>query len=151
MKATTGSDLRWISSMMTDLSPIPTAEDRATWRAQLENAADQLEAMQGDLLDQGISRLQLLAFLRGAESDMWNGSDSRGGSRWVRYRAHQVDRVPTPDGNWVNIAYTNHDGTTNDAGWTIGTINVEDALVTARMIDQIIDAAIAHHGPDGVA
>lgn len=102
------------------------------------------------LLDQGVTRLQLLAFLRGDESDVWNGSENIGSSRWVRYRAHQIDRTPTPDGFHVTLIYNDHDGSLQDADWTIGG-TVEDAFAVLRMADFIIGAAIAHHGPDGVA
>lgn len=104
--------------------------------------------MSDELLDQGVTRLQLLAFLRGDDSDVWNGSPRH--SRWVRYRAHQVERIPTPDGNWVQLCHYEHDGSLRAAEWTLSTSD-QDAIVTARMIDTIIDAAIAHHGPDGAA
>lgn len=99
------------------------------------------------LLDQGITRLQLLSFLRGDDSDVWNGTPER--TQWVRYRAHQITRVPTPDGHYIQIAYTDHDGTANEADWTIGGSDY-DAYAVVRMVDFIIDAVIAEYGPDEI-
>lgn len=101
------------------------------------------------LLAQGITRLQLLSFLRGDDSDVWNGADNQGGTRWVRYRAHQIDRVPTPDGNWVQMPYTDHDGSTHAAQWTIGGSDY-DAYAVVRMVDFIIDAVIAEYGSEEI-
>lgn len=100
------------------------------------------------LLDQGISRLQLLAFLRGDHSDAWNGSKDY---PWVRYRAHQIDRNPTPDGNLFRLTHQDVGHCDRTAGFTCRPDSDEDALVTVRMIDRIIDAVIAQHGADGVA
>jgi hypothetical protein len=139
--------LRYVASMLTDNSPIPTAGDRAMWRSALEAAADKIDDG-GTLLDQGISRLQLHAFLRGDTSDYWNGSNDY---PWIRYRAHQIDRNPTPDGNLFRLTHRNIGDTDRTANFLTRADSDEDALVTARMIDQIIDAVIAEYGTDGVA
>lgn len=97
------------------------------------------------LLDQGISRLQLLAFLRGEHSDYWNGSNDY---PWIRYRSHQIDRNPTPDGNLFRLTHRNIGDTDRTAGFLARADSDEDALVTARMIDQIIDAVIAEYGTE---
>jgi hypothetical protein len=131
--------------------------------AELERAVDkdQAEPVELDLLvdprdallDQGVTRLQLLAFLRGDDSEGWNWNGKNDGPRWVRFRGHVVDRWDTLDGQIVRLTYTENDGTTRPASWTMRqTADLDyNAAAVARNIDQIIDAAIAHHGADGVA
>lgn len=99
------------------------------------------------LLDQGITRLQLLSFLRGEHSARWNGTDLQ----WVRYRAHQVDRECSPDATIIRLTYTGHQTGTNTAVIEAVPNSDVDAATALRVIDTIIEAAIAHHGPDGVA
>lgn len=95
------------------------------------------------LLDQGVTRLQFLAFCRGDDSDVWNGNPER--SRWVRYRGHQIDRIPTPDGHVIQLIFTDHNGAPEDATWTVGG-SAYDAYAVVRMVDFIIDAVIAEYG-----
>lgn len=102
---------------------------------------------EADLLDQGITRLQLLSFLRGEHSARWNGGDLK----WVVYRRHQIDRECSPDATIIRLAYTGHQTGTNTAVIEAVPGSDVDAATALRVIDTIIDAAIAHHGPDGVA
>lgn len=101
------------------------------------------------LLDQGHTRLETIGFLRGSHAGIWNGASQD--NAWIRYRSHQIDRDATPDGHVIRLTYVDFDKTTNTAVFTVTAGHDEDALVTLRMIDQIIDAAIAHHGEAGVS
>lgn len=125
--------------------------------AQLDAIADAVRSMivppSDALIDQGVTRLQLLAFLRGDDSDVWNWNGLNDGPRWVRFRGHVIDRWDTLDGQIVRLTYTEHDGVTRPASWTMRqTADLDyNAAAVARNIDQIIDAVIAEYGPDGVA
>lgn len=105
--------------------------------------------MSDALLDQGHTRLETIGFLRGSHAGIWNGASQD--NAWIRYRSHQIDRDATPDGNVITLAYVDFDETIVSATFTVTAGHDEDALVTLRMIDQIIDATIAHHGEDGVS
>lgn len=127
------------------------ANGRARVLALLQNTEPvELEAFldpKDALLDQGVTRLQLLAFLRGDHSERWNGTDVQ----WIRYRAHQVDRETTPDGTTIRLMYVGIRDANETATFEAAPGSDQDAAVTLRIIDTIIDGAIAHHGPDGVA
>jgi hypothetical protein len=101
------------------------------------------------LIDQGHTRLETIGFLRGSHAGIWNGASQD--NAWIRYRAHQIDRDATPDGHVITLGYVDFDESAVNAVFTVTAGHDEDALVTLRMIDQIIDAAIAHHGEDGVS
>lgn len=122
--------------------------DAAVSLMQEENKTLALEVAAHDaLIDQGITRLQLLSFLRGEHSARWNGTDLQ----WVRYRGHQVDRECSPDATIIRLMYTSHHTGTDTATIEAVPGSDVDAATALRVIDTIIDAAIAHHGPDGVA
>lgn len=127
-----------------ETSGVYSEEDgfRAGWEAH-ERAAGGHD----DLIDQGVTRLQLLSFLRGEHSARWNGGDLK----WVVYRRHQIDRECSPDATIIRLAYTGHQTGTNTAVIEAVPGSDVDAATALRVIDTIIDAAIAHHGPDGVA
>lgn len=84
--------------------------------------------------DQGVTRLAMLAFLRGEDGPWAPGNDARR-DRWVRYRAHQIDRHLTLDGNQFTLTYADHTGTTVSQVFTVST----SALALLRDLDDLLD------------
>jgi hypothetical protein len=83
--------------------------------------------------DQGVTRLAMIAFLRGDDGP-WDGvASSR--ARWVRYRAHTIDRQQTPDGNLFQMTYANHLGDRLAESFTLRT----SPLVVLRDLDDLLD------------
>lgn len=86
-------------------------------------------------IEQGISRLAMTEFLRGA-----SGSWGEGDGLNVRYRGHRVQRNETPDGRMI-VLY--HDNSAGRADATL--FEGRRWLDTLRNLDTFLDAVLAVH------
>lgn len=110
-----------------------------------------------DGIDQGASRLALLAFLRGDDDipQIHRMSAAPNASAWIRYRDHQIDREPSDDGFILRVMYQGHDGNGRNALFNVDTAEmfVNDAsdahvLDVLRDLDMLIDLVRAEHPND---
>lgn len=140
---------------LTELIDRPTGwspSDAHAWQAVAADAKRVIESLDelgpDTAIEQGISRLAMISFLRG-DAGPWGGTAAVGSDRGdtVRYRGHAIARRATLDWLEVTVVHVGYDGKT--AQTVLRTQDWEDdyaddwALGALSNLDQLLDAVLA--------